>query len=320
MLKVVEVAAMLIAGAMNIGTVYLIATLGEIIAERAGVVNLGVEGLMELGATTAIIVALITENPFIGLVAAFTVASILTVAHAYTSVTLGVNQFGSGLAIYIFGLGLGVTIRGYFRDVMMTPKMLMKIPKVKIQPMSIPGLSELPIVKPLLTLNPIVYLVIIASIATWLILYNTRIGLELRSVGENPEAADAAGVNVFKVRYIATVLGGGLAGVAGGYLILAHTVQIMGAPIVMGRGWIAIALVIFSFWSPLRAILGAYLFGGLEVAYYWLQGVRGVSSFLPILKATPHIAAIIALTIMSIEALRKRIGPPEALGRPYKRE
>lgn len=307
-------------GALTVGTVYLLATLGEILAERSGVVNLGLEGVMELGATTAIIVALASGSPLIGLAAAFLVASAVTLIHAFTSITLGINQFASGLALYIFGLGLGVTVRGYARDVMMDPKMLMQIPKVKIQPVRVPYLSDLPVIGSFFSLNPLVYFSIALCVLMWLLLFKTRIGLEIRSVGENPEAADAAGVNVYRVRYVATVVGGGLAGVAGGYLILAHTVQVMGAPIILGRGWIAIALVIFSFWSPLRALLGAYLFGGLELAYYWLQGLGSLSSVIPLLKAIPHVAAIIALTIMSVEALRRRVGAPEALGKPYRRE
>ena len=307
-------------GALTVGTIYLIATLGEILAERSGVVNLGLEGLMEVGATVGIIVAIFTENPWLGFITAFATAAALSVIHAFACVTLKLNQFASGLALYIFGLGIGITFRGYVRDVMLGPKELMKIPKIRLYPIKIPVISDIPIIGALFSLNIMAYVAFALGILLWFILFRTRIGLNIRSVGENPAAADAAGINVFRVRYLAVVIGGGMAGLAGAYLMLGHTPQIMGAPIILGRGWIAIALVIFSFWNPLRALLGAYLFGGLEIAYFWLQGMEMFRGVIPLLKAVPHASAIILLTIMSIEALRRRIGAPEALGRPYSRE
>lgn len=307
-------------GALTVGTIYLIATLGEILAERSGIVNLGLEGLMEVGATVGIIVAIFTENPWLGFLTAFITAAIISVIHAFACITLKLNQFASGLALYIFGLGIGITFRGYARDVMLGPKELMKIPKIRLYPLKIPLLSDLPIIGALFSLNAMAYFAVILSIVFWFVLFKTRIGLNIRSVGENPAAADAAGINVFRLRYMAVIIGGGMAGLSGAYLILAHTPQIMGAPIILGRGWIAIALVIFSFWNPLRALLGAYLFGGLEIAYFWLQGIEAFKGVIPLLKAVPHASAIILLTIMSVEALRKRIGAPEALGKPYSRE
>ncbi len=307
-------------GALTVGTIYLIATLGEVLAERSGIVNLGLEGLMEVGATVGIIVAIFTENPWLGFLTAFITAAIISVIHAFACITLKLNQFASGLALYIFGLGIGITFRGYARDVMLGPKELMKIPKIRLYPVKIPLLGDLPVIGALFSLNVMAYFAVILSIVFWFILFRTRIGLDIRSVGENPAAADAAGINVFRLRYIAVIIGGGMAGLSGAYLMLAHTPQIMGAPIILGRGWIAIALVIFSFWNPLRALLGAYLFGGLEIAYFWLQGIEIFKGVIPLLKAVPHVSAIILLTIMSIEALRRRIGAPEALGKPYSRE
>lgn len=307
-------------GALTVGTIYLIATLGEVLAERSGIVNLGLEGLMEVGATVGIIVAIFTENPWLGFLVAFITAAIISMIHAFACVTLKLNQFASGLALYIFGLGIGITFRGYARDVMLGPKELMKIPKIRLYPVKIPFLGDLPVIGALFSLNVMAYFAAILSVVFWFILFRTRIGLNIRSVGENPAAADAAGINVFRLRYIAVVIGGGMAGLSGAYLMLAHTPQIMGAPIILGRGWIAIALVIFSFWNPLRALLGAYLFGGLEIAYFWLQGIEVFKGVIPLLKAVPHASAIILLTIMSIEALRRRIGAPEALGKPYSRE
>ncbi len=306
---------------LTIGTVYLIATLGEVLSERAGVVNLGLEGLMEVGATVAIIVALMTENAWIGLLAAFLAAAALAAIHAFTTVSLKLNQFASGLAIYIFGVGIGVTFRGYARDIILGPQALLKIPKIKaaLASIRIPGISNIPIIGSLFSLDAMVYFGIFLGLLLWFIFYKTRIGLNIRSVGENPAAADAAGVNVFRLRYITTIIGGGLAGVAGGYLIIKIATQIAGETVILGRGWIAIALVIFAFWDPLRAIIGAYLFGALEASFYWLQGYFGGATVV-MLKAVPHVSAIIILTIMSIEALRKRIGAPKALGKPYSRE
>jgi len=307
--------------ALTIGTVYLIATLGEVLSERAGVVNLGLEGLMEIGATVAIIVALITENAWLGILAAFVAAAALATVHAFATVSLKLNQFASGLAIYIFGVGIGVTFRGYARDVILGPQALLKIPKIKaaFTSIKIPGLSNIPVIGSLFSLDVMAYFGLFLGILLWFIFYRTRTGLNIRSVGENPAAADAAGINVFRLRYITTIIGGGLAGVAGGYLIIKIATQIAGETVILGRGWIAIALVIFAFWDPLRAIIGAYFFGALEALFYWLQGYFGGATVV-MLKAVPHISAIIILTIMSIEALRKRIGAPEALGKPYSRE
>lgn len=296
----------------------MIATLGEIVAERSGVVNLGLEGLMEIGATVGIIVALLTVNPWIGFLAAMGVSALIACIHAFTTVTLRLNQFASGLAIYILGLGIGIMLREHARS--MYAPLLLKIPEVRLYPIEVPILKDIPIVGVLFNVNIVVYIGILLSVILWFILFKTRIGLNIRSVGENPAAADAAGINVFKVRYYCVIFGGALAGAAGAYLMLGHTPQIMGAPIILGRGWIAIALVIFSFWNPLRALFGAFLFGGLELAYYWLQSITIFRSYVPLLVAVPHITAIILLTIMSIEALRRRLGAPAALGIPYSRE
>ncbi|HIQ03344.1 MAG TPA: ABC transporter permease [Desulfurococcales archaeon] len=301
-----------------VGTIYLIATLGEVVAERSGVVNLGLEGLMEIGATIGIIVALLTVNPWIGFLAAMGTCALVACIHAFVTVTLRLNQFASGLAIYILGLGLGVMLREYARSVY--APLLLKIPEVRLYPIGVPILKDIPIIGALFNVNIMVYVGIALSIILWFILFKTRIGLNIRSVGENPAAADAAGINVFRVRYYCVIFGGAMAGIAGAYLMLGHTPQIMGAPIVLGRGWIAIALVIFSFWNPIRALFGAFLFGGLELAYYWLQSIAIFRSYVPLLIAIPHITAIILLTIMSIEALRKRLGAPAALGIPYSRE
>ncbi|OYT44415.1 MAG: ABC transporter permease [Desulfurococcales archaeon ex4484_42] len=303
---------------LTVGTIYLIATLGEILAERSGVVNLGVEGLMEIGATVGILVALLTENALLGFSSAFVIAAIIAAIHAFTSVTLKLNQFASGLAIYIFGLGIAITVRECARSAY--AHLLLKISKVRLYPIRVPGLSDIPVIGAFFNVNVMVYIAIVMAVIMWFILFKTSMGLSIRSVGENPAAADAAGINVYRVRYLCVIIGGGFAGLAGAYLMLGHTAQVMGAPIILGRGWIAIALVIFSFWNPLRALLGAYLFGGLEVAYYWLQSIPALRSYIPLLVAIPHTAAIILLTLMSIEALRKRIGAPAALGVPYSRE
>ncbi len=303
---------------LTVGTIYLLATLGEIIAERSGVVNLGLEGLMEIGATVGIIVALLTGSPWIGFLAAMAVAALIASIHAFATVTLKLNQFASGLAIYIFGLGIGVTLREYARSAY--APLLLKIPEVRLYPIEVPVLKDIPIIGALFSVNVMVYISIVLCIVLWFILFKTRVGLNIRSVGENPAAADAAGINVFRIRYYCVIIGGAFAGVAGAYLMLGHTPQIMGAPIILGRGWIAIALVIFAFWNPIRALFGAFLFGGLELAYYWLQSITTLRSYIPLLVAIPHVTAIVLLTIMSIEALRKRIGAPAALGIPYSRE
>jgi simple sugar transport system permease protein len=292
------------------GTPLLLVTLGEILAERAGVLNLGLEGMMLVGALSGFIVCHLTANPWLGLLIALISGAVISLIHAFLTTTLRANQVVSGLAVTLFGTGLsgflgkmviGVPIENYFR------------------PFSFPGLGAIPIIGPIFFQQDIlVYIsyLLVPIIAFWI--YRTRPGLHMRAVGENPTAADALGVNVYGIRYLYTIIGGMLAGIGGAYLSLSYT-PVWIENMTAGRGWIAIALVIFATWDPLRALLGSYLFGLVDAVQFRLQAVGvAVPSFF--LNMTPYLATIIVLIFATRETARRRIGAPAALGLPYVRE
>ena len=292
------------------GTPLLLVTLGEILAERAGVLNLGLEGMMLVGALSGFIVCHLTANPWLGLLIALISGAVISLIHAFLTTTLRANQVVSGLAVTLFGTGLsgflgkmviGVPIENYFH------------------PFSFPGLGAIPIIGPIFFQQDIlVYIsyLLVPIIAFWI--YRTRPGLHMRAVGENPTAADALGVNVYGIRYLYTIIGGMLAGIGGAYLSLSYT-PVWIENMTAGRGWIAIALVIFATWDPLRALLGSYLFGLVDAVQFRLQAVGvAVPSFF--LNMTPYLATIIVLIFATRETARRRIGAPAALGLPYVRE
>lgn len=294
--------------AIPAGTPLLYGTLGEVVAERSGVLNLGVEGMMIMGAVTGFAVTHATGNIWLGVAAAAFVGGLLALIHAFATITLRVNQVVSGLAITMLGLGTSGLIGKRFIG---TP-----LP-VRLDSLNIPLLSDLPLLGPLLfQFDALVYLSILLVPTLWFVLYKTRWGITLRSVGESPGAADAMGVNVFLVRYLAVFFGGLMAGIGGAYLSLVYApawIEGMTA----GAGWIVIGLTIFALWDPARAVLGAYLFGGVRVLQFRLQPL-GISP--PLLNMLPYILTILVLLISAGETLRKRIGAPAALMVPYSRE
>lgn len=294
--------------AIPAGTPLLYGTLGEITAERSGVLNLGVEGMMIVGAVTGFGVSQTTGNVWLGVAAAALMGGVLSLAHAFASITLRVNQVVSGLALTMLGLGLSGLLGKRFIG--------MPLP-ARLKPLVIPGLSDLPVLGPLLfRFDLLVYLAVLMVPVLWFLLYKTRWGITLRSVGESPATADAMGVNVFLVRYLAVFFGGMMAGIGGAYLSVVYApawIEGMTA----GAGWIVIALTIFAMWDPLRAMLGAYLFGGVRVLQYRLQPL-GISPNL--LNMLPFIFTILVLLLSTGEAMRKRIGAPAALMTPYSRE
>ncbi len=270
--------------AVAVGTPLLWAGLGEIYAERAGVVNLGVEGMMILGAFSAFVIAHTTGNPALGLVVAGGVGGTAALLHAFVAVTLRANQYVSGLALAMLGVGLtGVLGRGWE---------------------GIPLLATLP------EISALTYVSIVVAAGLWFVLYHTRVGIVIRSAGESPAAADALGVNVYLVRYLSVAFGGVLAGVAGGFLSVAYrpswTEGMTG-----GAGWIAIAIAIFAGWNPLKAIWGAFLFGALYYLSFRLQ------TWVPpeLLRMMPF--AFTILVLAATAGSRRGEGAPEALGLPY---
>ncbi len=303
----VEFAVSAVRTTIKAGTPLLMGTLGEIYTERSGVLNLGVEGMMIMGAITAFSVTANTNDPWLGVVLAAMVGGVFSLIHAFTSITLRANQIVSGLALTMLGLGLsGLLGKPY---VGMTIK--------RIKETQLPFIGDIPVLGPMLFRHdPLVYISMALVPFMWFILFKTKAGINIRSVGENPAAADSLGVNVFMTRYICVFVGGVLSGLAGAYLSVVYTpawIEGMTA----GRGWIVIALTIFSMWSPTRALMGAYLFGGVSAIQFNLQPL-GVS--VNILNMLPYIATVVALLVGTRETVRKRIGAPSALGLPYSRE
>jgi len=289
------------------GTPLLLGTLGEIYAERSGVLNLGVEGMMIMGAYSAFTTAYITGNPWLGILVAAVVGGAFSLIHAFTCVTLKANQVVSGLSLTMLGLGLsGMFGRGWEGK-----PLPVTIPKITIS-----GLSEIPFLGPIFFegQNLIVYLTILFVPLLWYILYRTRIGITVRSVGESPATADSLGINVARVRYVCVFLGGILAGMSGGYLSVAYR-PAWTEGMTAGMGWIVIALTIFAFWNPAYGMLGAYLFAALYHLSYRLQ--PWVSP--EFLKAMPYAFAILVLIFVSRGTLQKRMGAPAALTLPYTR-
>jgi ABC-type uncharacterized transport system permease subunit len=294
--------------AIPAGTPLLYGTLGEVYAERSGVLNLGVEGMMIMGAVSGFAVAQTTGNVWLGILAAAVVGGLMALIHAFASVSLRVNQVVSGLALTMLGLGMSG---------MMGKRFVGQPLAVRLQPLHIPGLSDLPIIGELLfRFDIMVYLSVLLVPVLWFVLYKTRLGVTLRSVGENPSAADALGVNVTLVRYSAVVFGGMMAGIGGSYLSISYApawIEGMTA----GAGWIVIALTIFAIWDPRRALLGAYLFGGVRVLQFRLQPL-GISPNL--LNMLPFLLTILVLWLSSGQAAKRRIGAPAALMTAYSRE
>lgn len=292
---------------ISAGTPLLLSTLGEIYAERSGILNLGVEGMMALGAVVAFYITLTTGNPALGLAAAAVAGLALSSLHAFISITIRSNQVVSGLALSMLGIGLSSLIG----------KGLIGMPlRHALEKLEVPLLRDIPLLGAFFRQNALTYLSYLLAASLWFIMFKTKIGICIRMSGENPRVADTMGVNVFRLRYLCTLLGGALAGLGGAYLSIAYTpawIEGMTA----GQGWIALALVIFAAWNPLYALAGAYLFGGIRVLQYRLQPL-GISP--PLLQTLPYVCTIVVLVAFSTEKLRRKLGAPSALGKPYSRE
>lgn len=291
------------------GTPILFATLGAILNERAGIINLGIEGLMLIGALAGFAGTFYSGSPLIGILAAFVVTFAAGSIHALITVQLRGNQIVSGLAMTMFGIGVtalfgrgmvGQTIGGLER-------------------LPIPGLSQLPIIgRAFFQQDLLIYTSFVLVFLLWFFLYRTRTGLALRTVGENPAAADTCGVSVSLYRFLAVTTGAGLVGIGGAYLSLAMTpmwIENMSA----GRGWIAVALVIFSGWSSGKAMFGAYLFGGITAMQLRFQAI-GTDISTHILQMLPYVFTILVLVISTIRLQKGASQQPQGLGLPYDRE
>ena len=302
------------------GTVLLFATIGEIFAERSGVMNLGVEGMMLIGAMSAFSVTSSTGNPWLGLFVAMLAGGLLSQIHAFLTVTLQSDQVVSGLALTFLGTGIALVLG----------EGLSKAGTVALLPvLTIPVLSLIPIIGPILFTNQniLVYVGYLLVPLAWYYINRTRPGMHLRSVGEYPAAADALGINVYRLRYFYVFVGGVLAGLAGATISLAISPGWFSELTTGGLGWIAVGLVIFAQWDPVRGMLGAYAFGALRRMILDIQGptilLGGPNPFYYnpywgfFLQMLPYAFTIIVLLIGSRAAVRKRIGTPAALGVPY---
>jgi len=286
-------------------TPLLLAALGELVTERAGVLNLGVEGMMVMGAVAGFAVALTTGSPYLGIVASALAGAALAVPFGFLTLNLVANQVATGLALTLLGLGLSGLIGESF----------VGQPGVRLAKIHIPGLSDLPFVGPLLFgQDVLVYLALaLAVLVSWGV-FRTRAGLVLRAVGDNHASAHALGYSVIRVRWLAVLFGGALSGLGGGYLSLAYTPQWI-ENMTAGRGWIALALVVFSSWLPGRLVIGAYLFGAVTILGFFVQGL-GVGVPSQLLSSLPYLVTIAALVAIS----RKRGGggdAPACLGRSF---
>jgi len=287
------------------GTPLLLATLGEIYSERSGVLNLGVEGMMILGAVSAFATAFTTGNPWLGMLVAGIAGALASLIHGFVSITLRANQVVSGLALTMLGLGLsGLFGKGFEGKPLNSTITNVTVPVLK----DIPYLGEILFIDQ----SPIVYIAIILTPVLSFILFHTSLGITIRSVGENPSAADSAGINVWLVRYFCVVTGGILAGFAGGYLSIAYR-PAWTQGMTSGMGWLVIALTIFASWNPSRGLVGAFLFGALMHLSFRLQPWVAPE----LLKMMPYGSAILALVIISLGSLKKSMGAPNALQQPY---
>jgi ABC-type uncharacterized transport system permease subunit len=314
-----NIAIAIAVSAIAYGTPLLLAGLGELLAERSGVLNLGVEGMMLIGAVCGFTVSQhVHGSRWVALAAALLVAGLagglLALIHAFLSVTARANQIVSGLAITIFAGAVGLS--SYLGQVW---KVGGQHGIHQFVNLNVLGWKNVPILGPILFNHDVmVYLSwALVAVVSWY-LYRTRAGLYLRSVGESPQAADTMGINVTAYRYVHTIIGGVLAGFGGAYFTLAIA-PIWTDGLTAGDGWIAIALVIFAFWRPDLLVLGAYLFGVFASLGFTLQA-RGVSLPSEFFSSLPYIMTIVALVAASTGWAKRRLGTPAALGVPYSRE
>ncbi|MFM2319037.1 MAG: hypothetical protein RLZZ215_1658 [Pseudomonadota bacterium] len=287
----------------------IFAGLGELVVEKSGVLNLGVEGMMIVGALCAFIVAAETGYLWLATLVGALAGALMALIFGFITLSLMANQVATGLALTIFGVGLSAFVGQAYTSVALDG----------IKNLSIPVLSSIPILgKLLFSYNILVYLAFAAFVAITWFLYKTRAGLVLRAVGESPASAHALGYRVIRIRYFAVLFGGAMAGLAGAYLSLAYT-PLWAEGMTAGRGWIALALVVFATWRPGRVLLGALLFGGVTIAQFHAQGL-GVELPSQFLSMLPYLATIVVLVLISRDAGVIRLNAPASLGQPWHNE
>lgn len=298
--------ALLMATLMVAATPILLAAIGELVVEKSGVLNLGVEGMMIMGAISGFIFAVETGSPVFGFFMAALAGALLSAIFAFLTLYLLSNQVATGLSLTLFGLGLAALLgHGYTG-----------IRPPSTEAVSIPILSDLPVVGPILFSHDwIVYFALTLIFFVWFTLTRTRVGLIIRAVGENHDAAHALGYKVLGIRFATICFGGACAGLGGAYLSLVRVPQ-WTEGMTAGAGWIALAIVVFSSWKPWRVILGAYLFGGITILQLHLQ-TMGVGISAAYLSMTPYVITIIVLVFMSANKGRRNTNAPASLGKIF---
>ncbi len=287
-------------------TPLVIAALGELVTERAGVLNLGVEGMIVIGAVCAFAAAHLSGSPYIGILAGIAAGALFSLLFGFLTLTLVTNQVATGLALTILGLGVSGMLGESF----------VGVPGVKLPNIVFPVLSDIPFIGPILFRQDVIFYISIALVfgISWF-LFKSRTGLKIRAIGDSHSSAHALGINVIRTRYFAVMFGGACAGLAGAQLSLVYTpqwVENMSA----GRGWIALALVVFASWRPWRVLAGGYLFGAVTIGQLHAQAF-GIGVPSQLLSALPYVATIVVLIIISHNRRTTLINTPASLGKPF---
>ena len=301
-----EAYPLLFASTLSAGTVLALAALGLLVNEKSGIVNLGAEGMMLCAAIAGFATVIHTGSDWLGFAAGMAAGSVMAAAFGWLVIWLNANQYASGLALTLFGAGLSA-----FAGIGYVQAKMPERPRFNWL-----GLGDLPVIGPaLLRQHPLVYAAMALCVGLIWFLYRTRAGLVLRSVGESPESAHALGYPVRRIRLAAVVTGGALCGLAGAFLSIIYT-PLWVEGMVAGKGWIALALTTFGTWRPARVLLGAYLFGGVTMLQFYLQG-QGVQIPSQLLTAMPYLATIVVLALISRNPTWIRVNMPASLGKPF---
>jgi general nucleoside transport system permease protein len=298
--------ALLLAATLNAGTVLAIAGLGLLVNERAGIVNLGAEGMMLVAAIAGFATGVQTGSDWLAFGAGALAGALMAAAFGVLVIWLNTNQYATGLALSLFGSGFSAFVGIRYTQERLGPR----------PHFAIPGLGDIPFFGPaLFRQHPMVYLTVVFTLGLTWFLYRSRAGLVLRAVGESPESAHALGYPVRRIRLLAVMAGGALCGVAGAYISVVYT-PLWVEGMVAGKGWIALALTTFATWRPARVLLGAYLFGGVTMLQFHLQG-EGVAISSQLLTMLPYLATIAVLVLISRNPVWIRTNMPASLGKPF---
>lgn len=297
---------LLLAATLNAGTVLAFAALGLLINERAGIVNLGAEGMMLVAAIAGFATAAHTGSDWLAFAAGMGAGAVMAAAFGWLVIWLNTNQYATGLALSLFGVGFSAFVGIGYTQAKLAERSHHEIPV----------LADIPFMGPaLFKQHPLVYAAIVLTIALAWFFYRSRPGLVLRAIGESPESAHALGYPVRRIRLAAVVTGGALCGLSGAYISVVYT-PLWVEGMTAGKGWIALALTTFATWRPARVLLGAYLFGGVTMLQFHLQG-EGVEVSSHLLTSLPYIATIVVLVLISRNAQWIRVNMPASLGKPF---